>query len=88
MLGDGEIQEGPDLGSGHVRGRQSLDNLVAIVDYNRIQLDGFVNDIMPLEPLPEKWRAFNWQALDIDGHDIPALQAAFSEARRTKANRR
>jgi transketolase len=61
-----------------------VDNLVAIVDYNHIQLDGFVDDIMPLDPLPDKWRAFKWHVLDIDGHSIPALQAAFAEAAATK----
>ena len=65
-------------------GDKKVDNLVAIVDYNRIQLDGFVNDIMPLDPLPDKWRAFNWHAIELNGHDIPALQAAFAEAERTK----
>jgi transketolase len=61
-----------------------VDNIVAIVDYNKIQLDGFVKDIMDLEPLADKWRAFGWHTLEIDGHDIPALQAAFAEAARTK----
>ncbi len=61
-------------------GDKNVDNLVAIVDYNHIQLDGFVNDIMPLDPLPDKWRAFNWHTIDLDGHSIPALQAAFAEA--------
>jgi len=80
LLGDGEIQEGQIWEAAMFAGDKGVDNLVAIVDYNHIQLDGFVNDIMPLDPLPEKWRAFNWQTLDIDGHSIPALQAAFSEA--------
>jgi transketolase len=61
-----------------------VDNVVAIVDYNRIQLDGFVKDIMELEPLAEKWKSFGWHVLDIDGHSIPALQAAFAEAAATK----
>jgi transketolase len=61
-----------------------LDNVVAIVDYNHIQLDGFVKDIMDLEPLADKWRAFGWHVLSIDGHSIPALQQAFAEAASTK----
>jgi transketolase len=61
-----------------------VDNLVAIVDYNRIQLDGFVDDIMPLDPLPEKWRSYKWHTIELDGHSIPALQAAFAEAAATK----
>jgi len=84
VLGDGEIQEGQIWEAAMFAGDKAVDNLVAIVDYNRIQLDGFVNDIMPLEPLADKWRAFNWHAVELDGHDIPALQAAFAEAAATK----
>src|ERR1700686_961110 len=57
VLGDGEIQEGQIWEAAMFGGDKNVDNLVAIVDYNRIQLDGFVDDIMPLDPLPEKWRA-------------------------------
>ena len=57
-----------------------VDNLVAIVDYNQIQLDGFVKDIMSLEPLAEKWRSFGWHVIEAFGHDIAALQNAFGEA--------
>ena len=62
----------------------SVDNLVAIVDYNQIQLDGFVKDIMSLEPLADKWRGFGWHVIEVDGHDIAALQNAFAEASATK----
>jgi transketolase len=61
-------------------GFNRLDNIVAIVDYNQIQLDGFVKDIMSLEPLPDKWRAFGWHVVEVYGHDIAALQNAFGEA--------
>ena len=84
VVGDGEIQEGQIWEAAMFGGDKGVDNLVLIVDYNHIQLDGFVNDIMPLDPLPEKWRAFNWHTIDLDGHSIPALQAAFAEAERTK----
>ncbi len=84
VLGDGEIQEGQIWEAAMFAGDKDVDNLVAIVDYNRIQLDGFVNDIMPLEPLTDKWRAFNWHVIELDGHSIPALQAAFAEAAATK----
>jgi transketolase len=57
---------------------------VAIIDYNKIQLDGFVKDIMDVAPLVDKWKAFGWHVLDIDGHSIPALQQAFAEASATK----
>jgi len=84
VLGDGEIQEGQIWEAAMFGGDKAVDNLVAIVDYNRIQLDGFVDEIMPLDPLPEKWRAFKWHAIELDGHSIPALQAAFAEAAATK----
>jgi transketolase len=83
VLGDGEIQEGQIWEAAMFAGARGIDNLVAIVDYNRIQLDGFVADILDLEPLADKWRAFNWHVLEVDGHSIPALQAAFSEAAAT-----
>ena len=61
-----------------------VDNCVCIVDYNKIQLDGFVKDIMELEPFADKWRSFGWNTLEIDGHSIPALQQAFAEAANVK----
>src|SRR5579871_3744547 len=84
VLGDGEIQEGQIWEAAMFAGDKAVDNLVAIVDYNRIQLDGFVDEIMPLDPLPEKWRASKWHAIEVNGHDIPALQSAFQEAADTK----
>jgi transketolase len=58
-----------------------LDNLTAIVDFNKIQLDGFTRDIMNLEPFIDKWRAFNWEVLEIDGHDIKQTIDAIGKAR-------
>lgn len=84
VLGDGEIQEGQIWEAAMFGAYHKVDNIVAIVDYNRIQLDGFVKDIMEVEPLAEKWRAFGWHVIDIDGHSIPALQAAWDEAENTK----
>jgi transketolase len=84
MLGDGEVQEGQIWEAAMFASYHKVDNVVCIVDYNRIQLDGFVKDILDLEPLSEKWKAFGWHVLDIDGHSIPALQEAFDEAARTK----
>jgi len=63
---------------------KKLDNLVVITDYNKIQLDGFVKDIMDVSPLAEKWKAFGWHTIELDGHSIPALQAAFAEAEQVK----
>ena len=84
VLGDGEIQEGQIWEAAMYAAFHKVDNLVAIVDYNKIQLDGFVKDIMDVEPLADKWRAFGWHTLELNGHDIPALQAAFAKAANTK----
>jgi transketolase len=80
MLGDGEIQEGQIWESAMFAGAKKVDNLVAIVDNNRIQLDGFVKDIMDENPLADKWTSFGWHTIEVEGHDIAALQKAFGEA--------
>ena len=84
VLGDGEIQEGQIWEAAMFGSFHKVDNLVAIVDYNRIQLDGFVKDILDLEPLADKWRGFGWHVIELDGHDIAALQRAFAEAATVK----
>jgi transketolase len=84
VLGDGEIQEGQVWESAMFGAMHHVDNVVAIVDHNKIQLDGFVADIMSVEPLAEKWRSFGWHVIDIDGNDIGELQKAFAEAAQTK----
>jgi transketolase len=84
MLGDGEIQEGQVWEAAMAATFHKLDNLVAIVDYNKIQLDGFVKDIMEVEPLGDKWRAFGWHVIEFDGHDLNAVNAAYDEAAATK----
>ena len=84
MLGDGENQEGQIWESAMFGAFHKVDNIVAIVDYNGIQLDGFVKDIMEVAPLAGKWRAFGWHTVEIDGHNIPVIQAAFKEALETK----
>jgi len=84
VLGDGEIQEGQVWEAAMFASFHRVDNLVAIVDYNRIQLDGFVKDILDLEPLAEKWHSFGWHVVEIDGHSVTALQDAFAEAAATK----
>ncbi len=84
LLGDGEIQEGQIWEAAMFGAFHKVDNLVAIVDYNKIQLDGFVKDIMDLEPLTAKWEGFGWHVIELDGHDIPALQKAFAEAAAVK----
>lgn len=84
LLGDGEIQEGQIWEAAMFGAFNKVDNVCAIVDYNKIQLDGFVKDILDLAPLAEKWRAFGWHVIEVDGHSIPALQKAFAEAAATK----
>jgi transketolase len=84
MLGDGEIQEGQVWEAAMSGAFHKVDNVVAIVDYNGIQLDGFVKDIMEVAPLAEKWRSFGWHTMEIDGHDLAAVKQAFTEAAATK----
>ncbi len=84
VLGDGECQEGQIWEAAMFGAFHKVDNCVCIVDYNKIQLDGFVKDIMELEPFADKWRSFGWHTLEIDGHSIPALQQAFAEAANMK----
>jgi transketolase len=84
VLGDGEIQEGQIWETAMFGAYHKVDNVVAIVDYNRIQLDGWVKDIMEVEPLVPKWKSFGWHVIELDGHNIPALQAAFAEAEAIK----
>ncbi len=84
VLSDGEHQEGSTWEAVMAAAHYKLDNLCAVLDYNDVQIDGRVEDIMGLAPLAEKYRAFNWHVVEVDGHDIPRLLEAFAEARRTK----
>jgi transketolase len=80
MLSDGELDEGSNWEAILFAPQQKLDNLVAIVDYNKIQSFGSVKDVLDLAPLAEKWRAFRWAVREIDGHDHAQIAAALSEA--------
>jgi transketolase len=85
ITGDGEIQEGQVWEAAMCAARFQLDNLVAIVDNNRIQQTSSVQEIMPaLNPIPDKWRAFGWHVVECDGHDFPQLFAALQEAESTR----
>jgi transketolase len=77
VMGDGEINEGSVWEAAMCAGKHKLANLTALVDYNKIQSAGFTRDIQDLEPLVEKWRAFGFAAIDVDGHDVPALRTLF-----------
>ena len=70
LLGDGELDEGQNWEAAMASSKYKVSNLIAIVDRNRVQLDGPTESIMPLEPLEEKWKAFNWNTQEVDGHDI------------------
>jgi len=88
ILGDGETQEGqvweaamsaPKLGQPD----HALDNLVVILDYNKIQLDNFVKNVLDLEPVTAKWQSFGWPVIEIDGHDIAQIAKALDQAEAT-----
>lgn len=80
VLGDGECQAGIVWEGAMVAAKYRLANLAVIVDYNNVQLDGNVHDIMPLENFPEKWRAFNWEVLEINGHNMRQILDALDTA--------
>jgi transketolase len=84
IVGDGESNEGQNWEAGMFAAHKRLDNLVAITDYNKLQIDGFTEDVLALEPLADKWRAFGWAVLETDGHDWDALDDAFSRAGQTQ----
>lgn len=77
LLGDGEIQEGIVWEAAMAAPKFRLGNLVAILDYNRHQSGGAVDDIMPLDPVADKWRSFGWDVWEVNGHDIPSLVDLF-----------
>ncbi|MHC1782428.1 MAG: transketolase [Anaerolineaceae bacterium] len=81
MLGDGECQAGIVWEGAMLAAKYRLANLTAIVDFNDVQLDGPVHDIMPLEPFIDKWRAFNWHVIEINGHDMREVVEALDKAK-------
>ena len=84
LLGDGEIQEGQVWEALMFAAHRKLDNLVVIVDNNGLQIDGPVGEVMSPYPIPEKLRAFGFECVEIDGHDLDQIDAAFTLARTTK----
>jgi transketolase len=81
LLGDGELNEGNIWEAAMAAAHYHLDNLIAVVDYNKVMAKGFVWDLMSIEPLVEKWIAFGWDVLEVDGHDLEALVETFYRAR-------
>ncbi len=80
LMGDGELDEGNNWEAMMLAGKEKLQNITAIVDRNNIQIDGFTEDIMPLNPLVDKWRSFNWHVQEIDGHNFRDIDRAIGEA--------
>ncbi len=81
LMSDGELDEGNSWEAIMFAGNQKLHNLTAIIDRNNIQIDGMTEDIMPLEPLADKWRAFNWHVIEIDGHNFREIVDAVNTAK-------
>jgi transketolase len=81
LMSDGEQQEGNIWEAAMFAGKYKLHNLTAIMDRNNIQIDGMTEDVMPLESLADKYRAFNWHVLEVNGHDFSAFIAAVEEAK-------
>jgi transketolase len=84
LLGDGEIQEGQVWEAAMTASHYNLDNLCAIIDNNGLQIDGHCCDVMCVEPIVDKWAAFGWHVLDINGHDMEAIVSALNEAETLK----
>ncbi len=80
MIGDGETQEGQIWEAAMTAAHYRLDNLCALLDNNGLQIDGPVADVMGIEPIGEKWRAFGWHVIEIDGHDFQEIISALDEA--------
>jgi transketolase len=84
LIGDGESQEGQIWEAAMLAGSRKLDTIIAFTDNNRMQIDGTVSEINDIEPLADKWRAFNWFVQEIDGHDVMAIQRAIIAAKQIK----
>ncbi|WP_227761858.1 transketolase [Zhaonella formicivorans] len=84
LMGDGELQEGQIWEAMMTAPHYKLDNVCAIVDYNNLQIDGKVEEVMGIAPLAKKWEDFNWHVIEIDGHDLNQVLAAYEEAKQCK----
>jgi transketolase len=88
LVGDGECNEGQIWEAGMFAAHYSLDNLIVIVDYNKVMAKGKVNKLMALEPLRDKLTSFGWSVLEVDGHDVREICSAFHRAKYVEANGR
>ena len=86
VLGDGELQEGQVWEAAMYAGFHKIPGLIVIVDYNKLQLTGRTAEVLGIEPLAEKWKAFGWKVLDCDGHDIKQLVKTVDAAKEIKAS--
>ena len=84
VLGDGELEEGMVWESAMFAAHYKLDNLTAFVDFNGLQIDGPVSEVLSPLPIPEKWKAFSWHVIEIDGHDMNAIYDAIQVAKTIK----
>ena len=84
LLGSGECDEGQVWEAAMSAAHFKLDNLVAIVDHNKLQIDGWNRDVMNVDPLPEKWRSFGWEVIEVDGHSIDQIMTALGKAQATR----
>jgi len=84
LMGDGECQEGQIWEAAMTSSHHKLDNLTAIVDHNKYQIDGRVDEIKSLRPMPDKWKAFGWNVLSCDGHKIESIIESLEKAEKTK----
>ncbi|MFH1737809.1 MAG: transketolase [bacterium] len=84
LMGDGESQEGQVWEAAMAAPKFKADTLCAILDYNKGQIDGFVKDIMPIEPIEDKWRSFGWDVKKINGHDLGQIIDALEESKTVK----
>lgn len=81
LLSDGELDEGQNWEAIMLAGKLELHNLVAIVDRNNIQIDGYTEDVMPLDPLSDKFESFGWHVVDVDGHNFESIADGIGEAK-------
>ncbi len=84
ILGDGDCNEGQTWEAAMFAGSSRLDNLIAICDYNRLQIDGSAEQVLDTAPLADKWKAFGWETCEIDGHDWDAVHDVLAQARQGK----
>jgi len=84
LMGDGEQAEGSVWEGAMAAAQYKLDNLIAIIDRNKLQITGSTEDVMALEPLPDKWRSFGWEVIEVDGNDVEQLVEVFSQTPRVE----